>query len=80
MIKECPVIITNDAISVVKYDNIEIQFPSLGKLKSVFVEFKDGKYSIVKNLESAEKTEAKKKKKTIKKKRETVVEDCIEVE
>ena len=89
MIKECPVIINNDALSVVKFDDIDIQLPPLGKnTKNVNVSFDNGKYSIVKDIKTEkhveEKTERKeiektiefekKQKKTIKKKRETAVE------
>lgn len=92
MIKECPVIINNDAVSVVRFDGIDIQFPPVGKnVKSVNVEFNDGKYAIVidakidkpsasvKDKPKAEKASKavetdKKQKKTITKKRETVVE------
>ena len=31
MTKQCPVILNNKAVTVVKFDNIEIQFPSIHK-------------------------------------------------
>lgn len=89
MIKECPVIINNEAVSVVNFDGIDIQFPSLGKnVKKVNVKFEDGNYSIVKDeikvSKPIEKAETvieerpveveKKQKKTTRKKRETVGE------
>lgn len=90
MIKECPVIINNEAVSVVNFDGIDIQFPSLGKnVKKVNVKFEDGNYSIVKDeikvskpVEKEAETVKeekpieveKKQKKTTRKKRETVDE------
>lgn len=90
MIKECPVIMNNEAVSVVSFDGIDIQFSCLGKnIKKVNVKFEDGKYSIVKDevivSKSIEKVAEtvnrekpveveKKQKKTTRKKRETVGE------
>lgn len=52
MTKQCPVILNNKAVTVVKFDNIEIQFPSIHKdAETVFVKFEDGKYTIVENIE-----------------------------
>lgn len=68
MIKECSVLLNNEAVTVVKYDDdITIQFPSINrKAKTVFVKYEDGEYSIVDKdyKESA----AKPKKKSTKKK------------
>lgn len=49
MIKECSVLLNNEAVTVVKYDDdITIQFPSINrKAKTVFVKYEDGEYSIV---------------------------------
>lgn len=87
MIKECPVIINNKALSVVNFDGIDIQFPPIGRnVKTLNVKFEDGKYTIVKDAEKEEKKvepvvveeqEAeveKKPKKTIKKKNVKVEE------
>ena len=78
MIKECPVILNNDSVSVVKFGNTEIQFPAIGKeAKTVKVECEDGKYSIV-----TEATVAKTKKRpweTKQKKQPTKNVDCIEL-
>lgn len=90
MIKECPVIMNNEAVSVVSFDGIDIQFPCLGKnIKKVNVKFEDGKYSIVKDeikvskpvekeaetvIEEKPVEVEKKQKKTTRKKRETVDE------
>lgn len=91
MVKECPVIINNDAVTVVRFDGIDIQFPSVNQenVKTLNVKFENGKYSIVDHAEEkvekaideivnvTEKTEdeIKKTKKTIKKKHETVVDE-----
>ena len=51
MVKECTVILNNEAVTVVKFDDIEIQFPSIRKNdKTVFVKYEDGNYSIVDEL------------------------------
>ena len=52
MIKECPVILNNDAVTVVRFDGIDIQFPCIGKnIKTLNVKFENGKYTIVNNNE-----------------------------
>lgn len=56
MIKECPILINNSAVTVVKYDDVEVQFPAINKdVKTVFVDFTEGKYNIVdkKEIEKA---------------------------
>lgn len=91
MVKECPVIMNNDAVTVVRFDGNDIQFPSVGQegAKTLNVKFENGKYSIVDHAESkventvdesvevAEpvKIDVKKNKKTIKKKLDDVVEE-----
>ena len=48
MVKKCKVILNNDAVTVVRFDNIEVQFPSIHKEDEyVNVLYKDGKYKIV---------------------------------
>ena len=48
MVKECQVITNNDAVTVVRYGDTDIQFPAIGrKTASVKILFKDGKYKIV---------------------------------
>lgn len=70
MVKECLVILNNEAVTVARYGNTDIQFPSIHRdAKTVFVNYEDGKYSIVDEkykTESAEKSNRKKgtKKKT----------------
>lgn len=67
MTKECAVIINNDAVTVVKFDEKEIQFPSIHrKAKTVFVKFDNGSYSIVSKVndetkDSAVQTQTQKK-------------------
>ena len=85
MVKECPVIINNDAVTVVRFDGNDIQFPSVGQegIKTLNVKFENGNYSIVtnevddKSVDEAEqvKVDNKKNKKTIKKKFDKIVED-----
>lgn len=90
MIKECPVIMNNDDVTVVKFDGTDIQFPSVNNdgVKTLNVKFDNGKYSIVneieakpersvdENIDVAEPLETEKKtKKTIKQKYDTVVDE-----
>lgn len=78
MIKECQVILNNESVSVVKFDNTEVQLPSIGKdVKSLKVKCEDGRYSIVKD-----ETVVKPKKKTwtTKHKKQPITDmDCIEL-
>lgn len=48
MVKECLVKINNEAITVVRYGDTDIQFPSIHKdVNTVFVAYEGGKYFIV---------------------------------
>lgn len=48
MVKECQVITNNDAITVVRCGETDIQFPSIKRTATtVKVLFRDGKYKIV---------------------------------
>ena len=48
MVKKCSVVLNNEAVTVVKYGDIDIQFPSIHKDdKKVFVNYEDGRYFIV---------------------------------
>lgn len=48
MVKECKVLINNEEVTVVKFGDTEVQFPSIKKnCSSVFVNFENGKYTIV---------------------------------
>lgn len=55
MILECPVIINNNAVTVIKYGNIDVQFPSVRKdVKTLMVKCDNGKYSLVNHVEEIE--------------------------
>ena len=74
MVKECLVILNNEAVTVVKYDETNIQFPSIKKdAKKVFVNYENGKYSIVDGKYKAENISKPKKKNNIVKK--TTIEE-----
>ncbi len=48
MVKECLVVLNNDVVTVVKFDDVDIQFPSIQKeAQTLFVNYESGKYSIV---------------------------------
>ena len=48
MVKECRVILNNDVLTVVRFDDIDIQFPSIGKdVETVFVKHENDRYTIV---------------------------------
>lgn len=48
MVKECPVILNNDAVTVVNFDGNEVQLPAINSdAKKVFILNKNGKYSVV---------------------------------
>ena len=79
MVKECLVVLNNEAVTVVKYDDTNIQFPSINKdAKKVFVNCENGKYSIVDEKYKAKSVEKPKKKNNTNKKT-TFIED-IEVD
>ena len=68
MVKECNVKINNEYVTVVKYEDIDIQFPAIHKkAKTVYVSCRDGKYSIV-NKEHKSKNALKNSNKGTKKK------------
>ena len=79
MVKTCSVILNNDAVTVINYDGIEVQIPSIRRnVKSVNVLYKDNKYIVVDDdykEEKPEKKEKAKKKKTTKESVETVEEN-----
>ena len=48
MIKKCKVIINNEAVTVIRFGNIEVQIPSIHKKADyVNVLYENGKYKIV---------------------------------
>lgn len=68
MIKECIVKINNEYVTVVQYGDVDIQFPSIHKkVKTVFVSYENGIYSIV-NKETKFKSAIKNTNKGTKKK------------
>ena len=78
MIKECQVILNNESVSVVKFGDIEVQLPPIGKdAKTVKVECEDGRYFIAKDEAVAK---MKKKHWTTKHKKQPITDlDCIEL-
>lgn len=75
MVKECLVILNNEAVTVVRYDDIDIQLPSIHKdAKTVFVNYENGRYSIVDESFAEKETVKPRKKKAIKK---TTIEENV---
>lgn len=75
MVKECFVKLNNDAVTVVTYDGIDIQFPSIHKDdKTVCVNYEDGRYSIVDNNYRRKIVE-----KNTKKNKKTTIEESVEM-
>lgn len=76
MVKECLVILNNEAVTVVKFGDIDIQFPSIHKdVKTVFVNFQDGEYSIVDKIHKSKSADKRNKKSTNKK---TTIDESVE--
>ena len=74
MVKECKVLINNDAVTVIKYDDIKVQVPSIHRTaNTVKVLYKNGKYTVVDDDYIEQKS--KKKKKTVE---ETTINDVDE--
>lgn len=77
MVKECLVVLNNEAVTVVRYDGKDIQFPAINKdVKKVSVNYENGKYSIVNDKTKAVNTDKPKKKNGIVKK--TTFEGAVE--
>lgn len=51
MTKDCPITINNELVTVCKFDEVLVQFPSIhdNKAKTVKASFKNGRYTIVDN-------------------------------
>lgn len=48
MIKDCNVLINNDAVTVVRFNGVDVQLPSIHRsAKTVRVYYDNGKYSVV---------------------------------
>lgn len=67
--KECPVILNNDAVTVIQYGDKKVQIPSIKKdVKTVMIDYKDGHYTVAKKQEKpAQKKKTTKKKETVEK-------------
>lgn len=54
MIRECNVIINNDEVTVFVYNGIEVQIPSIHQQEAtkIFVDEKDGIYTVVDNVKT----------------------------
>lgn len=76
MVKECLVILNNEVVTVARYGNTDIQFPSIHRdAKTVFVNCEDGKYFIVdKNYKSKSAEKSNRRKSTEKK---TTIEENV---
>lgn len=81
MTKECLVVLNNEVVTVVRFDDKDVQFPSIRKnTRTVFVNYEDGKYSIVDGCNAAKKTSKTKertkfKKTTVKQEDTTLLEN-----
>lgn len=84
MIRKCPVLLNNDHVTVVRFDDVDVQLPAIGvDEKYVNVSCENGRYEVV--AEAAEHTEiveaekpqpkSKKKKTTKQENVETVIVD-----
>lgn len=53
MIKQCPVIINNGAVTVIKFGDIDVQLPYCNKkdIKTLNVKFENGQYSIIDDID-----------------------------
>lgn len=73
MVKECLVLLNNSVVTVIKYGDIKVQLPTIGKeAKTVFVKFENGRYFVVDGLDETEpKNEIKKEEKETTKKKST---------
>lgn len=77
MVKECLVVLNNEAVTVVRYDGKDIQIPAINKdVKKVSVNYENGKYFVVNDETVAINTNKSKKKDGIVKK--TTFDEVIE--
>lgn len=53
MIKQCPVIINNGAVTVIKFGDIDVQLTYCNKkdIKTLNVKFENGQYSIIDDID-----------------------------
>ena len=55
MIKECKVLLNNSAVTVVRFDDRDVQLPPIGrKANTVFVRFENGRYEIADGSKAVE--------------------------
>ena len=47
MLKECKVLLNNKAVTVIQYDDIQVQIPAIGRNVSVVKVKDDGRYTVV---------------------------------
>lgn len=48
MIKECSVRLNNEFVTVARYGDVDVQFPAIKRdTKTIFVNYENGKYSVV---------------------------------
>lgn len=81
MVKKCNILINNDAVTVINYDGVKVQIPSIHKdAKTVNVILENNKYIVVGDdyIEPNTKTVSKPRKKTVKKATEENVENVEE--
>ena len=66
MIKECKVLLNNEAVTVIQYDDILVQIPAIGRKATVVKVKDDGRYTAVPDnySEPVEKKTKTRKKKT----------------
>lgn len=84
MIKECPVILNNEAVTVVKFGDVSVQLPSIKKdSKTVFVKCENEKYSVVDGIQDEAEEVQSDVKSTVKKrtsKKKTTEEQKVETD
>lgn len=66
MLKECKVLLNNEAVTVIQYDDIQVQIPAIGRKTAVVKVKDDGHYTVVPDdySEPVEKKPRTRKKKT----------------
>ena len=47
MLKECKVLLNNEAVTVIQYDNIVVQIPAIGRKADIVKIMDDGSYTVV---------------------------------
>lgn len=71
MIKECKVLLNNEAVTVIRYDDLDVQIPAIGRKARTVKVKDDGHYTVVPDdycepAEEAEKPKARRKKTPVK--------------